>query len=150
MEPRQHSLWLRNALGTMTQGFLFGAGFSTAVIASVIFSMRSNVFDSNGSSGSSSVATGDATKDVVLDDIEELPNEGFTAIVGSARNVGKAIVHSTHMRVEMFRHGKFVDLCTGYISDDLSPGRSQHFKFDCGSKNVPTQPHDSFKLSIVR
>ena len=87
--------------------------------------------------------------DLSTAEVEEHKIDGRVYFTGTVENRGKQPARSVQIEVNLFSGGKFVDQYTSYVSGIVAPGATRYFKVNCGCKDSPPAPHDSYKVNIV-
>ncbi len=140
-----------NALKIISRGFLLGVGFGIALGGASFVIWKLSESSANANFESRMVRLNeDATKDLVLVDVEEQRRDGETAILGSVKNNGTKPHENIRLQANLFNHGKFVDQYSTYVEGKIDPGASEYFKISCGCSKSPPAEHDSFKVEIVK
>ncbi len=124
-EKKQLGLAIGKHLG---QGFLFGLGFTVAVLLVVFF----------GQSALTKAMTPTIDPSAYLPDTKAI-------ITNKSDRVARGI----HVEVDLFNKNKFVDQYSTYLSGSLAAGESQHFKINCGCKDNPPAAHTSYKIRVT-
>jgi hypothetical protein len=122
--------WFINVARTVGRGFLLGLGFGAALGCAYYVAYQltvKNVKEEVGLADSDS----QASKEIVLSDVEEQKHDGATVIIGKATNSGKKAVHGVHIQANLFNHEKFVDQYSTYVTGTLAPSKFQYFKISC-------------------
>lgn len=136
---------LKQALGTVLRGFLFGIGFTVAAGGGLYLlqqiTMRNVPQFMNGGAARS--------RDIRFSDVAERTDNGSDTILGTLTNAGTEPARALEVQANLFDHGKFVDQYGTFIKGTVQPGESRYFKISCGCADKPPAVHDSFKVEVV-
>ena len=139
---------LKSTLVKVGSGFLFGSGFTLAMVA-IMFAATKWKEDEfkKGMFKDYTPESGLA----VTDHRPQRPNDSST-FVGSIENSGKDKWQMVQVSVELFgEDGRFVDKCTDYLEGTIDPGQTRNFKVSCSScsNTADALAFATYKISIV-
>jgi len=147
-EKKQLGVAIGKHLG---QGFLFGLGFTVAVLLVVLVgqSMFMKAMTPTIDPASFLPDTKSITDKIVVSGVEKMKTGGQTYFVGLLTNKSERAARGLHVEVNLFNKDKFVDQYSTYLTGSLAAGESQHFKINCGCKDNPPAEHTSYKIRVT-
>jgi len=147
-EKKQLGLTIGKHLG---QGFLFGFGFTVAVLLVVFFgqAVLTKAMTPTIDPSAYLPDTKAIIEKLFVSDVEEMKTGGQTYFIGLLTNNSDRVARGIHVEVDLFNKNKFVDQYSTYLSGSLAGGESQHFKINCGCKDNPPAAHTSYKIRVT-
>ncbi len=141
---------IKKNFATLIQGLMFGFGFCIAAWV-LYFAFQGEQHQSSTVQYGMNNEAAIQKKESVFSfhNVEEIIRNDRTYFVGIIKNNGSSIESGTHIEVNLFYKGKFVDQYSTYLSGSLHPGEERFFKISCGCKDTPPAEHDSYKIEVV-
>ncbi|MGV8836135.1 FxLYD domain-containing protein [Cellvibrio sp.] len=162
--------FIKNMLIKLGTGFLYGAGFSVAIVIVVSLSLSKLSNSIIGSESEMNQSEEIETEEIETENeneymfkkydesaklVTEITKERISknefTLLGILKNEGESSWSSINIKAELFdKNGEFIDECSDYISDNSSPGSSINFKLSCGNcSKFQLGDYHSYKLSIT-
>jgi len=156
--------FIKQILLRIGTGFLYGAGFSVAVviICSVSFSYffgnlketrkeRSELAENRKAEMDKIFKKYDESANLVTEVTKQKITESEFTLIGNLRNEGDSNWSFINLKAEIFnKNGEFIDQCSEIISEKSSPSSSINFKLSCGNcSKINLEEYHSHTLSIT-
>ena len=147
---------LKGVLTRMVSGFIFGVGFSIALVlvawsGNVLMKWSSGEGDSKSGLYKSWRKHFTPEAGVVIESHESRKRGPNLIILGSVRNGGTDSWNLVHLEAQLLDgRDKLVGICRGHVNGPLRPGQSRYFSIDCeGSQWEPVPEHTRYAVEVV-
>jgi len=136
-------------VATLGSGVLLGAGFAVGFGSLYLFAYPALKAEMDRRMKEVEIQAQEASKSVLLSELQEHHSDGALTIVGLATNSGKEYAGEVVVQADLLNRGAFVDQCSTTLSGFMAPTDSRHFKITCACCGKQPVEHDSYRVSVL-